>query len=88
MAHDDDNSADVQRTLGGLLATQREQRMAHRDLKMAVESIDGKMDRVLLYLERQKGARRATLAIASGLSTAAGAVAAVAVQWFTSGGAK
>lgn len=50
-------------------------------LRRDVSGIDSKLDAALAYIERQKGARRATVAISVGAASAFGTIAALLVSW-------
>lgn len=54
------------------------------EMKDSIEKIDGKVDRILLHLEHQKGSRRALIAAVSTAGTFFGAIGAMLVEWFSS----
>jgi hypothetical protein len=85
-----DQLPSIQRMLGAIDARQDAQEAAIGHVQNTVSGLDGKVDRILLHLEHQKGQqigqRRTFAAMAAIVGAVFGVAGEVAAQWFTNGG--
>jgi phage shock protein A len=75
---------EVSRVIGALEAGQEAQERQHTALAAKVDSMDTKLDLLLANQEAERAKRRVWKMIGTGGASVAGALAAMAVQWFSS----
>lgn len=71
---------DVQRSLGRIEGEVRAAATERTEIRATLKEQDQKLDRIVSYIERQRGARKLGAAIAAGCGTVAGLL----VTWWTS----
>ncbi len=75
---------DIHHRLGELGARLTQQDRDRAELRQEIRDQNDKLDRIVGYIERQKGAKSTLLAVGSALAAVFGTLAGVAVQLFTS----